>query len=128
MNSAVLHALAAALLFGASTPLAKLLTGDVPPLLLAGLLYLGGGGRLCVVRLLRDQGWQRVHLPPGEWRWLLGETASLSFWLARALMGLGVWLHLTEHHEHSLHHDPLAHSHRRAHHPHFPDILHRHSY
>jgi hypothetical protein len=36
-------ALAAALLFGASTPFAKLLVGDVPPLLLAGLLYLGSG-------------------------------------------------------------------------------------
>ena len=36
-------ALAAALLFGASTPLAKVLTGDISPLLLAGLLYLGSG-------------------------------------------------------------------------------------
>ena len=36
-------ALAAAVLFGASTPFAKLLAGDVPPLLLAGLLYLGSG-------------------------------------------------------------------------------------
>ncbi len=36
-------ALAAALLFGTSTPLAKLLVGEVPPLLLAGLLYLGSG-------------------------------------------------------------------------------------
>ena len=40
-----LPALAAALLFGASTPLAKLLTGDVSPLLLAGLLYLGSEAR-----------------------------------------------------------------------------------
>lgn len=36
-------ALAAAALFGASTPLAKLLLGDVSPWLLAGLLYLGSG-------------------------------------------------------------------------------------
>lgn len=36
-------ALAAALLFGLSTPLAKELVGNVPPLLLAGLLYLGSG-------------------------------------------------------------------------------------
>ena len=72
MNSAVIHALAAALLFGASTPLAKLLTGNVPPLLLAGLLYLGSGVGLCVVRLVRDRGWQAVRLPSGEWRWLLG--------------------------------------------------------
>ena len=38
-----LLALAAAALFGASTPFAKLLVGTVPPLVLAGLLYLGSG-------------------------------------------------------------------------------------
>ena len=36
-------ALAAAALFGASTPLAKLLLADVSPIMLAGLLYLGSG-------------------------------------------------------------------------------------
>ncbi len=39
----IIDALAAAALFGASTPLAKLLVGAVPPVLLAGLLYLGSG-------------------------------------------------------------------------------------
>ncbi|MEK7816171.1 MAG: DMT family transporter [Pseudomonadota bacterium] len=39
----IFEALAAAALFGASTPLAKLLVGAVPPVLLAGLLYLGSG-------------------------------------------------------------------------------------
>lgn len=39
----VAYALGAAALFGASTPFAKLLLGDVPPVLLAGLLYLGSG-------------------------------------------------------------------------------------
>jgi len=34
-------ALSAALLFGASTPLAKLLLPQVAPVLMAGLLYLG---------------------------------------------------------------------------------------
>ncbi len=37
----VIHALAAATLFGASTPFAKLLVGRVDPILLAGLMYLG---------------------------------------------------------------------------------------
>lgn len=37
------YALAAAVLFGISTPLAKLLVGGMSPLLLAGLLYLGSG-------------------------------------------------------------------------------------
>ena len=36
-------ALGSALLFGVSTPLAKLLLGTVDPILLAGLLYLGAG-------------------------------------------------------------------------------------
>lgn len=46
-------ALAAAVLFGASTPGAKLLLSDVAPVLLAGLLYLGSGVGLGVVLLLR---------------------------------------------------------------------------
>ena len=36
-------ALLSAALFGISTPLAKLLLGETPPLVLAGLLYLGSG-------------------------------------------------------------------------------------
>jgi drug/metabolite transporter (DMT)-like permease len=39
----VVYALAAAALFGASTPFAKFLVGTVNPLVLAGLLYLGSG-------------------------------------------------------------------------------------
>ena len=42
-NSAPLIALASAALFGVSTPLAKILVGDINPWLLAGLLYLGSG-------------------------------------------------------------------------------------
>ncbi|HEX6011234.1 MAG TPA: EamA family transporter, partial [Geminicoccaceae bacterium] len=43
-------ALASAALFGASTPLAKLLLGAVDPWLLAGVLYLGVGLGLALVR------------------------------------------------------------------------------
>ena len=46
-------AIASAALFGASTPLAKLLLGDVDPWLLAGLLYLGSGIGLAAVHLAR---------------------------------------------------------------------------
>ena len=49
-------ALLSAALFGASTPLAKLLLGSVDPWLLAGLLYLGAGLGLAVVRLGRSAG------------------------------------------------------------------------
>ena len=72
-------ALAAALLFGASTPLAKLLVGDVPALLLAGLLYLGSGLGLTLLlglRWIRERvsGQMQTHLeiPRKEIPWLLG--------------------------------------------------------
>lgn len=45
--------LASAALFGASTPLAKLLLGEIDPWLLAGLLYLGAGVGLGIVHLGR---------------------------------------------------------------------------
>lgn len=72
MNQSVIYALGAALLFGASTPLAKLLTGDLPPVLLAGLLYLGSGLGLALVRLVRDGGLKSPGVPLNEWPWLLG--------------------------------------------------------
>jgi drug/metabolite transporter (DMT)-like permease len=70
ISSTVVAALAAALLFGASTPLAKQLLRDTSPLLLAGLLYLGSGIGLTVARLLRDRGWRVPALAPAEWLWL----------------------------------------------------------
>ena len=47
------YALIAALMFGASAPLSKLLLGDIPPLQLAGLLYLGSGAVLLLLKLLQ---------------------------------------------------------------------------
>jgi drug/metabolite transporter (DMT)-like permease len=76
MHRAVWPALGAAVLFGASTPLAKQLTGGTAsPFLLAGLLYLGSGLGLALVRLLRDRGWKASGLPLHEWPWLLGAIA-----------------------------------------------------
>ena len=72
MNIAILHALVAAALFGASTPLAKSLVGELPPLLLAGLLYLGSGLGLTIVRLIRDRRWQPSGFTRAEWPWFLG--------------------------------------------------------
>ena len=71
-NIHVIHALLAAALFGASTPFAKLLVGEMSPWLLAGLLYLGSGLGLAVARLVRDRGWRPSGLAEGEWPWLLG--------------------------------------------------------
>jgi len=73
-NASVLAALAAAMLFGASTPLAKALLGAAPPVLLAGLLYAGSGVGLALARLARDRGFNAPQLTRGEWPWLLGAT------------------------------------------------------
>ncbi|GGY86033.1 hypothetical protein GCM10007388_18940 [Pseudoduganella plicata] len=54
---------------------------------------------------------------------LLRETPAGSFWLASALMAAGIWLHLTEHHEHKHTHEPLEHSHEHVH-----DEHHRHEH
>lgn len=72
MNKSILCALGAAALFGASTPFAKLLTGDIPPVLLAGLVYLGSGLGLTLVRFVRDGRYKPSSLSRGEWPWLLG--------------------------------------------------------
>lgn len=89
---------------------------------------------------------------------VLGDGPTVAFFLAAALMGIGVWLHLTERHDHEHEHEALAHDHRHVHdehhhhehgpddptgephshphdhlpmrhsHPHYPDIHHRHSH
>lgn len=89
---------------------------------------------------------------------MLGDRPGISFWIAAALMGAGIWLHLTENHGHLHDHEELDHAHEHSHdehhqhehgftwdgkephvhthrhapmthtHPHFPDIHHRHSH
>jgi drug/metabolite transporter (DMT)-like permease len=77
-NRGIAAALGAAVLFGLSTPIAKTLAGEVPPLLLAGLLYLGSGLGLALVLTLRTliAGGASVVRPrgPSVW-WLLAATA-----------------------------------------------------
>jgi drug/metabolite transporter (DMT)-like permease len=50
LHNGIVQALLAALLFGISTPIAKALGGSMPPLILAGLLYLGSGLGLALWR------------------------------------------------------------------------------
>ncbi len=89
---------------------------------------------------------------------LLGEPFGLQLGLAAVLMAGGLYLHLTERHEHEHIHDAIEHEHRHTHdahhqhahrigessaephshrhrhaalvhrHPHFPDLHHRHSH
>ena len=72
MSPNIFYAVLAAMLFGISTPIAKWLAGDVPPLLLAGLLYLGSGLGLGLLRSVRDGGFKRSGLLAAQWPWLLG--------------------------------------------------------
>ncbi|MES2578984.1 MAG: EamA family transporter [Pseudomonadota bacterium] len=88
----------------------------------------------------------------------LGETVTLPLIVTGILMAAGIWLHLTEHHEHFHQHIPLehehkhihdehhqhrhansknvelAHTHRHSHdpikhsHSHFPDVHHQHNH
>jgi len=78
MNAGILAALAAAVLFGASTPLAKLLVGTVPPVMLAGLLYLGSGIGLLGYRVLRPRRPTRDDAPilRPDLPWLAGAIVA----------------------------------------------------
>lgn len=67
-------ALAAAMLFGAGTPLAKLLLEHAGPWLLAALLYLGSGIGLWLLRRARRS--PTAQLARGDWRWLAGAIAA----------------------------------------------------
>lgn len=71
-RAAMVYALASAALFGASTPLAKLLVGEVQPLALAGLLYLGSGIGLLGWFLLRKRGERATNLSRADLPWLAG--------------------------------------------------------
>lgn len=62
--------LLAAVLFGAGTPLTKLL--------LAALLYLGSGVGLFLLRQLRRSA--PVRMPRGKWKWLAPAIDSQSAW------------------------------------------------
>jgi drug/metabolite transporter (DMT)-like permease len=70
----VAAALGAAFLFGAGTPLAKLLLQDVGPWMLAGLLYLGSGVGLTFYRLAIRAA--PVRLERQEIGWLAGATLA----------------------------------------------------
>ena len=78
LSKGALAAIAAALLFGASTPLAKQLLGDVQPWRLASLLYLGSGLGLTLYAALRaiaGNASKEAPLRAADGPWLLGAVA-----------------------------------------------------
>lgn len=87
MNRGIAFALASALLFGASAPLAKLLLGHLDPWLLAGLLYLGSGLGLVLLRpvLPREGG----ALARADWP-VLAATVVMGGLIGPVLMMVGL--------------------------------------
>ncbi len=70
MSKGIFYAVSAAVLFGLSTPAAKWLVGQMPPALLAGLLYAGSGLGLAALSLFRHGG--EASLTRRDWPWLGG--------------------------------------------------------
>lgn len=68
-----------AILFGASAPVSKALLGEIGPVTLAGLLYLGSGaglGALLIVRKLRGHRDERLSLKREDLPWLAGSVVA----------------------------------------------------
>lgn len=74
-------ALTSAALFGASTPFAKMLLGSIDPWLLAGLLYMGAGLGLALLRLVRRPPRRSAEAPVHGTQW---------YWLGGAILAGGV--------------------------------------
>jgi drug/metabolite transporter (DMT)-like permease len=76
MHKGIAYGLASALLFGISTPVAKILVDTVSPVMLAGLLYAGSGLGLLLLLVWRRLSPKRhafIGMPRGkEWGWLAG--------------------------------------------------------
>jgi drug/metabolite transporter (DMT)-like permease len=77
----LIYAIVSAILFGLSSPLAKLLLGDISPIALAGLLYLGSFLGLSLYSLITykkatTQRDQTANLQKRDWPWLLGATLT----------------------------------------------------
>jgi drug/metabolite transporter (DMT)-like permease len=78
---AILYALASAALFGASTPVAKVLLGAIHPAVLAGLLYCGAGVGIASLRrvapaVLPASDAPQVALSRTDFAWLAGAISA----------------------------------------------------
>lgn len=74
----ILQALIAAIFFGSSAPIAKLLLGDVSPIFLAGFLYLGSGSGVALVRVLNQAQVKEKEsaIKSDDVKWLVGAIIS----------------------------------------------------
>ena len=138
---------------------------EAPAALAVGLV--GYGVSLALyVRGMRDLGTARTgayfalapFIGSAAGLLLFREPVTSRLLAAAGLMGIGLWLHLTERHDHDHVHEPMRHTHRHTHdehhqhthgpddpsdephthehfharlmhrHPHYPDIHHRHTH
>ena len=76
--SFIFQALLAALFFGASAPVSKLLLGDVPPVLMAAFLYLGSGTGISLIRLYQSltSNQKEAGITSPDVKWLAGAIIS----------------------------------------------------
>lgn len=76
----ILQALGAAILFGASAPLSKILLQEIEPIMLAGLLYLGSGVSALILRFFRlvseKEARLEADLSPHDIPWLAGAVIA----------------------------------------------------
>ena len=76
----LIYVLVSAALFGISPPLAKLLVKNIPPIALAGLLYLGAFAGLSVYSITRGivspGNVRSANLQKGDLPWLFGAVLS----------------------------------------------------
>ena len=75
----ILLALTAAALFGASVPLAQLLLGAIQPVMLAALLYIGGGTAVIAARIVRGRSTGESPLTRRDYPWLAGTMLAGGF-------------------------------------------------
>lgn len=115
------------MLFGASTPFAKALVGQVSPLLLAGLPYAGSGTGPALwlsLRLRKARTAGKAALTRRDLPWRAGAIlfgGILGPALLMPAMAVGVWLHVSERHDHEHTHEAMDHTHSHRH-----DEHHRH--
>jgi drug/metabolite transporter (DMT)-like permease len=74
----ILQALLAAIFFGASAPIAKLLLGDITPIYLAAFLYLGSGTGISLIKLIQTISSKEAEagIRPPDIKWLAGAIIS----------------------------------------------------
>ena len=76
--SYIIQALLAALFFGASAPISKLLLGDVPPILMAAFLYIGSGTGISLIKLYQrlTSNQKEAGIKSPDVKWLAGAIIS----------------------------------------------------